>query len=287
MITIFLSILCAIIWGLAELYYKKNTYKYRTISILFYRYIFQIIIYLFIIVIMDLKTFTRFDIKIYLFLVPLFISSSIIGQALYTLSIKNENLSIVSPIMASDPIYIILIGMMLFNEKISIYSLVALLIICFSVFALNFINSNKKKKAKKIAIFLASSYAFMTAISTMFEKSVYLGGYTVTDLYFHYIFLLLLAIITLLIYMKIKGQKLEKIDENLILGYSFNQGGYVLYSFLISTAYVSLVAPLTGLYSVVTHFLAIKVLKEKLSFKQNLCIFLIIISTIFLLIFNS
>ena len=287
MTTILFSLLCAILWGYAELYYKRNTNNCSVLTILVYRYIFQILIYITLILIVDIDAFNRFDISIYKFLLPLFFSATILGHLLYTLAIKHENLSIVSPIMASDPVYIILIGLLLFNEDISIYAIILLFVICFSVFALNFVNSGGTKKVKKIALFLASLYAFATAFSTTFEKSAYLSGYKVTDIYFHYIFLLIIYLIIALIYMKIKKMRLEKFDKNLLLGLTFNQSGYILYSYLISSAYISLVAPITGLYSVVTYVLATKILKEKLTSKQNICIFLIIVSTILLLIINS
>jgi len=287
MIQILLALVCALLWGLAEFYYKKNSETHKTTSILLYRYIFQVIVYILLILVIDINAFTRFDIKIYKFLLPFFLCSSVIGQVLYLISVKSENLSIVSPIMASDPVFIILIGLILFKEKISIIALIALAIICISICALNFVNSDTKKKTKKIIIFSASLYAFVTALSTTFEKSVYLSGYTVADLYFHYIFLILIAIIVNFIYLKIKHEKLEKISKNLILGFTFNQSGYILYSYLISVSYISLIAPITGLYSVITYFLATRVLKEKLSLFQKIFIYLILISTIVLLVFNS
>ena len=284
---IFLSLLCATLWGFAELYYKKNTLDTKIVSVLVYKGVFQIIFFIVFIWIFDFEAFARFDINIYKYLLPMFIFSTIIGHTLYNLTIKKGTLSIVSPIMASDPVYIILIGLLLFKEKISIYALIALIVICFSVFALNFLNSKSKEKVKKIALLLASLYAFSTALATTFEKSIYLSEYKITDLYFHYIFLLLIFVIFCLISMKLRKQKLDKLNKNLFLGIAFNQSGYTLYSFLISKYYISLIAPLTGLYSVVTYILAIIVLKEKLSWKQNTCIFLIIISTIVLLIINS
>ena len=253
MITIILAIVIAFIWGFSELYYKKTTNKYNSINILIYSYIFEIISCLLFVVIFDIGAFTRFNFRIYLFLAPIFIIYSFIGNILYFHSIRNGNLSIVSPILASDPVYVILIGLILFHEKLSLNFLVPLIIICVSICALNFVSSDTKKKTKRIAILLASLYAFVVAISTTLEKSIYLSGFKITDYYFHYIFLLIIMVIILLIYIKIKKIKLERIDKNLLLYNGLSRSGYFLYSYLLSTSYISIVSPLTGLYSVVTH----------------------------------
>ena len=287
MITIVLALIIAFIWGLSELHYKKVTSTYSSLNILFYLFLFEIIAFIIFVLVFDIQAFARFNPRIFIYIIPILIISSVLGSTLYLYSVKNANLSIISPILASDPVYTVIIGIMLFKEKLSIVSLILLIIICASICALNFVSSNTKQKTKKIAIFLASLYAFLVAITTTLEKSVYLSGFKITDFYFHYSILLTILLLFMLIFMKIKHIKLKKPDKNVILTNAYTRSGYFLHSYLLSTSYISIVAPLTGLYSVVTHILAIRILKEKLTIIQRICVILIIISTIVLLIFSS
>ena len=287
MTTIIIALVIAFIWGFSEICYKRATNKYNAVNVLMHSYLFEILIYLLFVLIVDISAFTRFNPRIFIYIAPMFILSVGLGNIFYLYSIKNGNLSIVSPILASDPVYVILIGMLLFHENISIYELIPLIIICASICALNFVSSKTKEKVKKTAILFASCYALIVAITTTLEKSVYLSGFKISDFYFHYTLLLILVVIILAIFMKVKHIKLEKPDKDIVLSNSLSRGGYFLHSYLLSTAYISIVSPLTGLYSVVTHVLAVKILKEKLTLKQNICVALIIISTIVLLILSS
>ena len=287
MITIVLALIIAFIWGLGELNYKKLTSVYDSFNILFYLFLFEIISFIIFVLVFDVQAFSRFNARIFIYIIPILIISSALGSSLYLYSMKNANLSIISPILASDPVYTVIIGIMFFKEKLSITSLILLIIICASICALNFVSSNTKQKTKKIAIFLASLYAFLVAITTTLEKSIYLNGFKITDFYFHYAILLTILVFFMLIFMKIKNIRLKKPDKNLILTNAYTRSGYFLHSYLLSTSYISIVAPLTGLYSVVTHILAIIILKEKLTLIQRICVILIIISTILLLIFSS
>ncbi len=287
MITIVLALIIAFIWGLSELHYKKVTATYDSLNILFYLFLFEIIAFILFVTIFDIQAFTRFNTRIFIYIIPILIISSALGSTLYLYSMKSANLSIISPILASDPVYTVIIGIMLFKEKLSIAALILLIIICASICALNFVSSNTKQKTKKIAIFLASLYAFLVAITTTLERSVYLSGFKITDFYFHYAILLTILLLFMLLFMKVKHIKLRKPSKDLILSNLYTRSGYFLHSYLLSTSYISIVAPLTGLYSVVTHVLAIKILKEKLTLMQKICVSLIITSTLLLLIFNS
>ena len=134
---------------------------------------------------------------------------------------------------------------------------------------------------------MASLYAFVVAVTTTLEKSVYLSGFKITDFYFHYVFLLIIIVLILLIIMKIKHIELKKPNKDVIMSNSLTRTGNILHSYLLTTSYISIVSPLTGLYSVVSYILGVKVLKEKLAIKQKICVYLIILSTILLLFFNS
>ncbi|MBQ4634468.1 MAG: DMT family transporter [Bacilli bacterium] len=281
---IVLALIVAFLWGYSEIEQKKALEKYSVFHLVLYKYIFQILAYLIFIIIFDIKSFTRFDLGIYKFLLP-FILIWLIGNIIYNYCLKNGKLSLVSPILASDPVFIVIIGLILFQEKQNVFDLIALIIICISICGLNFTNDLKHKKTKKTAIFLASLYAFLIAIATTLEKSIYLSGYTITDMFFHYLLLLIILVLILFIIIKIKEQKVLKPNSNVLKTVIATNAGNLLYSYLVSTAYISLVTPLTGLYSVVTQVLAKLFLKEKLALTQRIFVLLIIIATLILLIF--
>ena len=281
--TIALALICAFMWGYSEVEHKKASSKFATPFMVLLKYIFQILSYLIFILIFDLDVINRFDLTIYKFIIPFFLLW-FISNLIYNYCLKNGKLSIVSPLMASDPVFVVIIGLILFKEKQSIIDLIALAIICISICGLNFVKTKEKQQTKKIAIFLASLYAFFLALATTVEKSIYLGGYTLTDMFFHYMFLLMVVVFVLSIYLVIKKQ-IKKPNKEIMKSVVITNVANILYSYLISTAYVSLVVPLTGLYSVVTQVLAKIMLKEKLTISQRTFVSLIIVATLLLLIF--
>lgn len=282
MLTVFLALICAFLWGYSEVKHKEASANYAILNYILYIYIFQVLAYLSFTLIFSSASFKRFDIRIYKFILP-FVLVVFIANIIYNYCIKSDKVSLVSPILASDPVFVVIIGLLFLKEKHSILSVIAIVIICISIFSLNFIVKKDHKKTKKIALFLASVYAFLMAITATIEKSIYLAGYTIADMFFHYALLLIVLIITIYIYLKVK-KNLKKPNGTLLKSVIATNIGNVIYSFLISSSYISLVVPITGLYSVVTQILAQTMLKEKLSIKQKVFVYLIIAATILLLI---
>lgn len=282
--TIFLALLCACFWGFSEINLKQTINKYKTHTILFYSYLIQTITYLLTIIVLDIDAFKRFDINIYKYLLPFFLMK-ILSTVIYNFCIRNGKISIISPLLASDPIFSIIIGMLLFKEAQSLTHIIAIIIVTICIIILQFNKTDTKKKASKIAIFLASFYAIWVALITTVEKAIYLGGYQLTDLYFHYLFLDIIMILILIIINIIKDKKIKKPNYHLLKSLTENHLGYFVYSYLLTFASMSLVVPLTSLYSVITQVVAKIKLKEKLTIYERLIVSLIIISTFWLLIF--
>ena len=209
----------------------------------------------------------------------------ILSTVIYNFCIRNGKISIISPLLASDPIFSIIIGMLLFKEEQSLTHIIAIIIVTICIIILQFNKTDTKKKASKIAIFLASFYAIWVALITTVEKEIYLGGYQLTDLYFHYLFLDIIMILILIIINIIKDKKIKKPNYHLLKSLTENHLGYFVYSYLLTFASMSLVVPLTSLYSVITQVVAKIKLKEKLTIYERLIVSLIIISTFLLLIF--
>ena len=80
-------------------------------------------------------------------------------------------------------------------------------------------------------------------------------------------------------------KKIKKPNYHLLKSLTENHLGYFVYSYLLTFASMSLVVPLTSLYSAITQVVAKIKLKEKLTIYERLIVSLIIISTFLLLIF--
>ena len=92
-------------------------------------------------------------------------------------------------------------------------------------------------------------------------------------------------ILILIIINIIKDKKIKKPNYHLLKSLTENHLGYFVYSYLLTFASMSLVVPLTSLYSAITQVVAKIKLKEKLTIYERLIVSLIIISTFLLLIF--
>ncbi len=80
---------------------------------------------------------------------------------------------------------------------------------------------------------------------------------------------------------KVKPPKLD-----IIKGCGLTPIGNILYSCALSVGSLTIVAPISSLYSVITNLISRIVLKEKISIKERIFIALILISTFLLILFG-
>ena len=151
--------------------------------------------------------------------------------------------------------------------------------------------STNQKKTKSApnpikGIIFSIIYMLLVALSTYFEKDIYINNITVFDLYYYKSIIYFLTSLFFAINILITPTKLKNINIDIIKGCGLTPIGNVLYSFALNTGSIILVAPISSLYSILTNIFSRIVLKEKINLKEKICIYLILILTILLIIFE-
>ena len=284
MIGILLAIFVALFWSFGELSYSDMSKKYDRTNIYMYTYFLRAIIYLCVVLIFKRSLFGTFDYKILSSTLPI-IFCDLFASLVINVAVFNGKLSVVSPIMAAYPVLDILLGILLLKEKTNIFEILLVIIISVSIILLA-INQKKTKKAPHPikGIIFSILYMILVACSTYFEKSIYISNFTVFDLYYYKGFIYMLASIFFASIIFLTPTKMKKPNLNIIKGCGLTPIGNVLYSFALNCGNMMIVAPISSMYSVITNFLSRIYLKEKINLREKILIYLIIISSIILVI---
>ena len=175
--------------------------------------------------------------------------------------------------------------MPLLYEDINSINLFLVGTICISIIALA-LNQKKSRRAPHPikGIIFAILYMLLVAFSTYFEKSIYISNFTVYDLYYYKGIVYTLASLFFAIVVIVTPTKMKNIDISILKGCGLTPIGNVLYSFALQAASISIVAPLSSLYSVITNIISRIILKEKITIEERICIGLILICTLLLII---
>lgn len=281
---IIFAILVAILWSIGEVSYSRLSRNLDRANVYLYQYLVRSIVYLTVVVIFNISLFTTFNTDHFLAFLPI-ILCDLFASYVINIAVSNGKLSVVSPIMAAYPIVDIFLSMFLLKERMTILELVLVLIITISIIIL----ASNQKKTKNAphpfkGIIFSLIYMLLIAFSTYFEKSIYIGDFSVYELYYYkgivYFF-------TSIIFMTIIGLspvKLKRINLNILKGSIITPIGNVLNSFALSFANMAIVSPISSMYSVITAYISRKVLKEKLTWKESICIFFILNCTILLIV---
>ena len=283
-IGIILSIMVAIFWALGEVSYSKISKKYDRLNIFMYTYFFRVLIYLLVVFIFKRTLYGTFNTEILLSMLPI-ILCDLFASMVVNIAVFNGKLTVVSPIMAAYPVLDIVLGYFLLNESIGLVEIVLSFLICLSIVLLA-INVPKSEHAPHPVkgILFAVIYMLLVAFSTYFEKSIYVINFTVYDLYYYKGMIYTLVSVLFFIIVLLSPAKLEKPNINIMKGCALTPIGNVLYSFALNFGLMSIVAPISSLYSVLTNIVSRIFLRENLSIKERICIATIIISTIVLII---
>lgn len=281
------AILVAIFWALGEVSYSKLSNKVDRENVYFYQYFVRAVIYLLVAAIFNVGLFITFNFDRLLIFLPI-ILCDLFASYVVNLAVTNGKLSVVSPIMAAYPILDILLGILLLKEKISVVEIILALVIALAIVMLT-----RKQKATKKAphpfkgILFSVIYMVLVAFSTYFEKSIYIGSFSVFELYYYKGIIYFLTSVIFMIVIGISPVKLKKINKDIIKGSFITPIGNVLYSFALNFGNMIVVSPISSMYSVITNYISRKVLKEKISWMESICIGLIIVCTILLVILGA
>ena len=207
------------------------------------------------------------------------------GSYVINIAVSNGKLSVVSPIMASYPIVDLFLGLILLKEKIGIIELSLSAIIALSILFLVTMQKKTKKSPHPVkGIIFAVVYMLLVAFSIYFEKSAYTVDFSVYEFYFYKGFVYLLTSGFFMMIIGITPVKIKKPNLEILKGSCVTPIGNVLNSFALSLGNMIIVTPISSIYSVLSNFLSRKVLKEKVSLKESICIGLILLCTLALII---
>ena len=281
---IIFAILVAILWALGEVSYSKISKRYDRHNVYMYTYLFRAVIYIAVVVIFNIKLLGTFNKDTFMTMLPI-ILCDLFASYVVNIAVFNGKLSVVSPIMAAYPVLDIALGGLLLHEEVELGQLFLVGGICIAIILLA-INQKKSKKAPHpvIGIIFSVVYMLLVAFSTYFEKSAYIGNYTVYDLYYYKGIVYTFVSVVFAMIVIVTPSKMKEIKSDILKGCALTPLGNVLYSFALSFGSITIVAPLSSLYSVITNLISRIVLKEKISREERACIVVIIVFTILLIL---
>ncbi len=286
MIGIIIAIIVAILWSLGEVDYAKVAKKYNNINVYLYTFFLRSIIYLGVVFIFRRGMFFTFNSNVLKAMLPI-IFFDLFASLVVNIAEYNGKLSITSPIMASYPVVDIILGIILLKERTNLMDLVFVLLISISIVLLA-MNPTKDKKAPNPTkgIVFSILYMLLVALSAYMEKDAYQGVYTIFDLYYYKGAIYTLTSLFFFFNIMITPIKIKKPTKDILKGCGLTPIGNVCYSLALSLSNMSIVAPISSLYTVITHYISRKYLKEKINKKELICIYIILISTLGLIVHN-
>ena len=278
------AVIVALFWAFGEMKYSKISKKIDSPNVYFYQYLTRGIIYTVVALIFNIGIFGKFVVSDFLRLLPI-IMCDLVGSYVINKSVKSGELSSVSPIMAAYPIVDIILGILLLRESVGLLELILVVVISISIIVLA-ANTEKTKYAPHPiwGIIFAVIYMFLTAFSSYFEKDAYLSNLSVYDLYYYKGMVYFIASMFFLTVVGISKVKLKKPTKDIILGTAIIPIGNVFYSFALKFGNMMIVTPVSSIYSVISNIGSRRVLKEKITYLERICIALIMISTFTLII---
>ena len=287
-----MAILTLLLWGIADLFYKKGNDEKEKYSHLKTGMIVGFVMGLHAIIYMIVKGISLDFIAMlkYLPVSLCYIVSMIIGYK----GLKYINLSVSSPIQNSSGIITSILLCIIFKVSLSVYEIIGLSIMALGVWILSYIENKENKKIvlKKIgltAIIFPIMYLIIDGAGT-FLDAVYLDHLELVSedmALIAYEFTFLIYGIVTLIYLKVKKEKISIFKEkNKLLAAIFETGGQFTYVYAIASHSV-ITAPIVACYSAFSVLLSKVFLKEKLSKWQYLALILIFIGIIVLAILEE
>lgn len=296
-------ILCTLLtfsfWGIADLFYKmgnrgEGKYNHLKTGIMvglimgIHATIFWII---------EKPSLNIIDIVKYLPVSLCYISSMVIGYK----GLKFLELSISSPVQNTSGVITALLLMIFFKEKYDYPFFIALVFIFTGIIIISLleIKNNKEERAKfkknnttqkviTLTIIFPLIYCILDGAGTFFD-GLYLDKLSLIEestalIAYEYTFALY-ALITYF-YLKTKKEKIQLFNEKTkIIAAIFETGGQVFYVKAMS-GNATISAPIVGSYCVLSMLLSRLVLKEKLTKKEYIGIFFVLIGVVILAIMD-
>lgn len=287
-----MAIVTLLLWGIADLFYKKGNDEKEKYSHLKTGMLVGFVMGIHAVIYMIVKgiSLNFLDMLKYLPVSLCYIISMVIGYK----GLKYINLSVSSPIQNSSGIITSILLCIIFKVSLSTYEIIGLLLMTIGVWILSYIENkgNKKIVLKQIgltAIIFPILYLIIDGAGT-FLDAVYLDHLELISedmALISYEFTFLIYGIIMLIYLKIKKEKINLFNEkNKIIAAIFETLGQFTYVFAIASHSV-ITAPIVACYSAFSVLLSRVFLKEKLNKWQYLALILIFSGIIVLAILEE
>ena len=285
-IGVIFAIMVAIFWSVGEIGYSRLAKSLDRANTYLHQYLARSIIYLLVVVIFNIRLFTTFEVDHFLVFLPIIVCD-LLASYVINIAAYNGKLSVISPIMASYPIVDIFLGLLILKEKIGIIEVILSLIITISIVLLALKQKKTKSAPKPVkGVIFAVCYMLFVAFSVFFEKSAYIGDFSMFELYYYKGIVYFITSVLFMTIVGITPVKLKRLNKDILWGCCVTPLGNVLNSFALTFGNMIIVTPISSMYSVLTNFLSRKVLKEKISLKESICISLILLCTIALIILS-
>ncbi len=292
------SILVMILWGAADLFYKKSANpdeKYSHLKTVVAVGIIMGIHGIFTLFSNNLD-YNFKNILIYLPVSSMYILSMAIGY----FGLKYLELSISSPIQNSSGIITSILCFFILHEELDFISLISIILIGIGLIFLGVIeknknndeNANKKYKIGFIAFFIPIIYCIVDSLGTFFDayyleiSTTPLIGFTednlelVANISYEFTFLITAIIALVFLLIKRANTSKETVKTN-IFAAIFETIGQFFYVYAMSGNAI-IAAPMVSAYCIVSMIFSRVFLKEKLTKKEYFSLALIIIGIIIL-----
>ncbi len=287
-----MAIVTLILWGIADLFYKKGNQEEEKYSHLKTGMLVGFVMGIHAIIYMLVKHIS-FDFMSMLKYLPVslcYIVSMVLGYK----GLKYINLSVSSPIQNSSGIITSVLLCIIFKVSLSLYEIIGLILMTIGVWILSYIENKENKQIvfKKIgltAIIFPIMYLIIDGAGT-FLDAVYLDHLELISedmALIAYEFTFLIYGIITFIYLILKKEKIKIFyEKDKILAAVFETCGQFTYVFAI-TSHSVITAPIVACYSAFSILLSRIFLKEKLSIWQYFALLLIFIGIITLSILEE
>lgn len=276
-----LSILASVFWALSMVFYKKGYESlspfWTSIVSNFVGFLVQVPIVWF----LAKKNFNSLNIQTAFFLI---LATGF--YLLYAYTMNQGKVSLMAPLISISPLFTILFSYLILGESLSGFQGLAAGLILLGIFLLAAPDKRSIdfEKAGLGWLVWGLGYAFAAGLGdTLVKKSGQeIGSYSAV----YWMAWLYLAWSPILFVLDKKGRKLPSFEFKKFipttLGSILIALGSMVYYIAFDYGPASLVSPLASTYPVITAFLGIVFLKEKVKLKQWLGIFLVISATMFL-----
>lgn len=285
------ALLTALLWGAADLFYKKGTVaedKYSPMKIVV-AVGFVMGIHALIYGLINHVSFTFKDVLTYLPVSAMYIISMAIGYK----GLRYLDLSVASPVQNASGALVVLLLLIVFQAQVTVFDIIAIVLVFAGIIGMGIIEkseddyvplveSDKKYTVSVLAILFPILYCIIDAMGTFGDAVVLEQLKLIAEdaALISYELTFFICAVVCFIVLIIKKQKFDfKSDKFKLMAAAFETGGQFFYIFAIAENSVISV-PIVGSYCIFSVIFSRIFLKEKLSLKKFIMVVLVVIGII-------